>query len=68
VIKVESVAGDKYAFDFGGGSAETIAVNGTDQAGIAGTTVSVIAEGPGENECWVHDLADFGLDKWNIRW
>ena len=35
VMKVESVADNKYAFDFGGGSAETIATDGTDQPGIA---------------------------------
>ena len=46
VMKVESAAGNKYAFDFGGGSAETIAADGTDQPGIAGTTLSVTIEGP----------------------
>jgi hypothetical protein len=46
VMKVESVAGNKYAFDFGGDSAETIAVDGTDQPGLAGTTLSVTIEGP----------------------
>ena len=46
VMKVESVAVNKYAFDFGGGSAETIATDGTDQPGIAGTTLSVAIEGP----------------------
>jgi hypothetical protein len=46
VMKVESVAGNKYSFDFGGGSAETIAVDGTDQPGLAGTTLSVTIEGP----------------------
>jgi hypothetical protein len=45
-MKVESVTDNKYAFDFGGGSAEKIAVNGTDQPGIAGTTLSVTIEGP----------------------
>ena len=45
VMKVESVAGNKYAFDFGGGSAETIAADGTDQPGLAGTTLSVTIEG-----------------------
>jgi hypothetical protein len=45
VMKVESVAGNKYAFDFGGGSAETIAPDGTDQAGLAGTTLAVTIEG-----------------------
>jgi hypothetical protein len=46
VMKVESVAGNKYAFDFGAGSAETIAADGTDQPGLAGTTLSVTIEGP----------------------
>jgi hypothetical protein len=46
LMKVESVAGNKYAFDFGAGSAETIAADGTDQPGLAGTTLSVIIEGP----------------------
>jgi len=46
-MKVESVAGNKYAFDFGGGSAETIAADGTDQPGLAGTTLSVSIEGVG---------------------
>lgn len=45
VMKVESVAGNKYSFDFGGGSAETIAVDGTDQPGLAGTTLAVTIEG-----------------------
>jgi hypothetical protein len=45
-MKVESVAGDKYAFDFGSGSAETIVPDGTDQPGLAGTTLSVTIEGP----------------------
>jgi len=45
VMKVASVAGNKYAFDFGAGSAETIALDGTDQPGIAGTTLAVTAEG-----------------------
>jgi hypothetical protein len=46
VMKVDSVAGNKYAFDFGGGSAETIAADGTDQPGIGGTTLSVAIERP----------------------
>ncbi len=45
VMKVESVAGNKYAFDFGGGSAETIVTDGTDQPGLAGTTLAVTIEG-----------------------
>lgn len=46
VMKVESVAGNKYAFDFGGGT-ETIAADGTDQPGYAGTALSVTIGGPG---------------------
>jgi hypothetical protein len=45
VMKVEGIAGNKYAFDFGAGSAETIAADGTDQPGLAGTTLSVTIEG-----------------------
>jgi len=44
-MKVESVAGNKYSFDFGG--PETIASDGTDQpAGYGGTTLSVTIEAP----------------------
>lgn len=42
-MKVESVAGNKYAFDFGGGP-ETITADGTDQPGGFGTTLSVTIE------------------------
>jgi hypothetical protein len=45
-MKVERIAANKYAFDFGGGSAETIAVDGTDQPGNFGTTLSVSIQGP----------------------
>src|SRR5262249_5113566 len=45
-MKVESVAGNKYSFDFGGGPGETITPDGTDQPGIAGTTFSVTIEAP----------------------
>jgi hypothetical protein len=45
-MKVESVGANKYAFDFGGGAAETIVADGTDQPGISGTTLSVTVEGP----------------------
>jgi hypothetical protein len=46
-MKVERVAGNKYALDLGAGMTETIAVDGTDQPGLAGTTLSVTVEGPG---------------------
>ncbi len=45
-MKVSAVGENKYAFDFGGGNPETIVVDGTDQPGISGTTLSVSAEGP----------------------
>jgi hypothetical protein len=46
VMKVESLGGKKYSFDFGAGSAEKITVDGTDQPGLSGTTLSVTVEGP----------------------
>jgi hypothetical protein len=39
-MKVESVGGNRYAFDFGAG-AETVAADGTDQPGYGGTTLAV---------------------------
>lgn len=44
-MRVESAGGNKYTFIFGA-DAETIAVDGTDQPGIFGTTLSVTADGP----------------------
>jgi len=44
-MKVESVGANKYVFDFGGGN-ETIVVDGTDQPGNFGSTLSVTVEGP----------------------
>jgi hypothetical protein len=46
VMKVEKLGANKYAFDFeGDGNAETIAIDGTDQPGTGGTTLSVTAQG-----------------------
>jgi hypothetical protein len=45
-MKVEAVGGNKYAFDFGGGNAEAVVADGTDQPGNFGTTLSITAEGP----------------------
>lgn len=45
-MKVDSAGANKYAFDFGGGSAETIVADGTDQPGISGTTLCVSIENP----------------------
>lgn len=45
-MKVASAGTNKYSFDFGVGSAETITGDGTDQPGLASTTLSVTIEGP----------------------
>ena len=45
-MKVASLGGNKYAFDFGGGSPETIEVDGADQPGVGGTTLAVTSAGP----------------------
>jgi len=46
-MKVESLGANKYAFDLAGnGRVETIVVDGTDQPGQTGTTLSVAVEGP----------------------
>jgi hypothetical protein len=45
-MKVESIGGNRYSFDFAGGSPETIAADGTDQPGFGGTTLSVVVEDP----------------------
>lgn len=45
-MKVETAGANKYVFDFVGGSPETIVVDGTDQPGIFGTTLSVTVLGP----------------------
>jgi hypothetical protein len=47
-MKVTSLGGNKYSFDFGGGSPETIVVDGTDQPGNFGTTFAVTAVSPEE--------------------
>jgi hypothetical protein len=44
VMKVESLGANKYTFNFGAGP-ETIVVDGTDQPGHYGTTLSVAIEG-----------------------
>jgi hypothetical protein len=47
-MKVTSLGGNKYSFDFGGGSPETIVVDGTEQPGILGTTLAVSVVSPDE--------------------
>lgn len=44
-MKVESLGGNKYELDFGGGP-ERIVADGTDQSGVYGTMLSVTIEGP----------------------
>ena len=43
-MEVTSLGANKYAFNFGG-EPETITIDGTDQPGISGTTLSVSVEG-----------------------
>jgi hypothetical protein len=45
-MKVEAAGTNKYAIDFGGGEAETVVADGTDQPGLFGTTLSITVEGP----------------------
>jgi len=47
-MKVTSLGGNKYSFDFGGGSPETIVADGTDQQGNSGTTMSTTIVSPNE--------------------
>ena len=47
-MKVVSLGGNKYSFDFGGGSPETIVADGTDQPGNGGTTMSTKIVSPNE--------------------
>lgn len=49
-MKVQSAGGNKYTFDFGGGGADTIVVDGSDQRGQGGTLLSVKAEAP---DTWI---------------
>ena len=46
-MKVTSLGGNKYSFDFGAGPPETIVVDGTDQPGNFGTTFAVTAVSSG---------------------
>jgi len=45
-MKVEAAGANKYAIDFGGGTAENVMADGTDQPGVFGTTLSITVEGP----------------------
>jgi hypothetical protein len=45
-MKVEAAGANKYAFTFGPGQVDTVVVDGSDQPGLAGTTLSVTVRGP----------------------
>jgi hypothetical protein len=47
-MKVTSLGGNKYSFDFGGGNPEPIVVDGTDQPANFGTTFAVTEVSPDE--------------------
>jgi len=47
-MKVTSLGGNKYSFDFGGGPPETVVADGTDQPGNFGTTNSTTIVSPNE--------------------
>jgi hypothetical protein len=47
-MKITSLGGNKFSFDFGGGSPETIVADGTDQPGNSGTTMSTTILSPDE--------------------
>src|SRR5215472_17170006 len=46
VMKVGSLGGKKYSFDFGGGDPEIAVADGTDQPGHFGITIAVSADAP----------------------
>jgi hypothetical protein len=47
-MKITSLGGNKYSFDFGGGPPETVVADGTDQPGNFGTTNSTTIVSPDE--------------------
>jgi hypothetical protein len=63
-MKVQSQGGNKYAFDFGGAT-ETIVVDGTDQPGYGGTTLSVKAEAP---DTWIVERKKDGRSLLKATW
>jgi hypothetical protein len=63
-MKVESKGNNTYALDFGGG-VETIVVDGSDQPGLGGTTLSVKAEAP---DTWIVKRTSAGRLLLNATW
>ena len=64
-MKVAGAGANKYSFDFGAGQAETIAVDGTDQPGMAGTTLAVTQKSPQE---WTVVRKKDGATEINATW
>jgi hypothetical protein len=60
VMKVESLGGNKYSFDFGSGDPEIAVANGTDQPGHFGIMIAVSVNAPDkwtvvrkkDGRCW----------------
>jgi hypothetical protein len=46
VMKIGSLGGNKYSFDFGGGDPEIVVADGTDQPGHFGTIIAVSVDAP----------------------
>ena len=63
-MKIQSVGGGKYAFDFGG-TVETIAVDGSDQPGFGGTLLAVKPAAP---DTWIVERKKDGRLLLNATW
>src|SRR5690349_21004420 len=63
-MKVQLKDGNTYAFDFGGG-VETIVVDGSDQPGVGGSLLSVIAQAP---DTWIVKRKTGGRLVINATW
>jgi hypothetical protein len=64
-MKVVSKGLNTYSFDFGGGVAESIVINGTDQPGRGGTTLSVKADAP---DTWIVERKKDGRALLRATW
>ena len=45
-MKVEAAGANRYTFTFGPGQVDTVAADGSDQAALSGTTLSITVKGP----------------------
>lgn len=64
-MKVENKGPHTYSFDFGGGAGESIVINGTDQPGRGGTTLSVKADAP---DTWIVERKKDGRPLLRATW